>query len=518
MTEPPSTPPPAPLFATISEAFRAVAASSPASPALSCGAEELSYGELGDLVQRVAARLAGQSVGAGDRVAILGVNSIEWVAAFLACLDCGAVAVPLNYRLGRLELAGQLSQVQPHLILCDEALQACIAATTRDVVTLTLGRDGAGPGSIWSAEPMAVAPAAIDPRGPALISFTSGSTGMPKGAVLSHEALAAAANAYASALGTQPEDRTLVLVPLFHNTGFCDQLAHMIVVGGTVDLLPQFGTGAARRALRLRPASFLIAVPGILRLLATSDDAESIFSACRIACYGGSPMPDGWTHELATRWPNLRLYNCYGLTEFTSISHMLAPADLASHPGSVGRPVPGVEQQIIGADGPLAFGEVGELVLAGPSRMLRYWRAPAQTRAALQGRWLRTGDLGSISADGFLHLVGRASEVINRGGEKISPLQVEAALSLEPSIADAAVLGAPHPIFGESVVAFVSLRNDGGLDEERITRDLLDRVADYAVPERFFVLDELPRNAAGKVDRRALRRHAAEAIASGTAS
>ncbi len=161
MTNLPSTPPPAPLSTTISEAFRAVAASSPASPALSCGAEELSYGELGDLVQRVAAGLAGQSVGAGDRVAILGMNSIEWVAAFLACLDCGAVAVPLNYRLGRLELVGQLAQVEPHLVLCDEAFQACIAAATRDVVTLTLGREGAGAGSIWSAKPWAVERAAI---------------------------------------------------------------------------------------------------------------------------------------------------------------------------------------------------------------------------------------------------------------------------------------------------------------------------------------------------------------------
>jgi long-chain acyl-CoA synthetase len=314
-------------------------------------------------------------------------------------------------------------------------------------------------------------------------------------------------------MSTKESLRSLVMVPLFHNTGFCDQLAHMLLVGGTVDLLPAFGVAAAREALLRRPSTFLMGVPGILRLLATGEGGQEIFSACRIACYGGSPMPEAWIEDIASRWPQLRLYNSYGLTEFTSVSHLLDPGDLADHAHTVGRPVPGALQRIVADDGTeLPSGEVGNLHLTGPSRMKKYWRDRTRTSEVIRGRWLVTGDLGSVSEDGFLTLVGRASDVINRGGEKVSPLQVEAALSLVPEIAEAAVVGAPHPVFGERVVAFVALRDRTELDEQAVRAHLARRVADYAVPERFFVLDQLPRGSTGKVDRRALCASAGAAV------
>ena len=493
--------------ATLPHVLRARAAERPEQPALSAGSEELTYAELSGLVGALAGRLVGLGVRTGDRVAIVGVNSPEWVVAFLATIEAGAIAVPLNHRLGRLELAAQLAQVAPKLVLHDQQRSDAIGSLADASRRRTMDRGQPGPNSIWQAPPAALDPIEISPRAPALISFTSGSTGVSKGALISHGALVAAAAAYARTLGTSESDRTLVLVPLFHNTGFCDQLAHMLLVGGVCDLLAEFGTSAARAALRRRPASFLIAVPGILRLLAISEDADEIFSRCEIACYGGSPMPQPWLSELASRWPSLRLFNCYGLTEFTSVSHILKPADIAAHSGSVGCPVAGVEQRIVDAAGrQVPFGTAGELQLSGPTRMLRYWGAPGLTTRALDGRWLRTGDIGAVTQDGFLKLLGRAAEVINRGGEKISPLQVEAALSLEPHISEAAVIGAPHPIFGERVVAFVTLRGTTELEAEAVAGRLRERIADYAVPERFIVLDELPRNAAGKTDRHGLRR------------
>jgi acyl-CoA synthetase (AMP-forming)/AMP-acid ligase II len=175
--------------------------------------------------------------------------------------------------------------------------------------------------------------------------------------------------------------------------------------------------------------------------------------------------------------------------------------------------VAGAGHRIVGPGGaPVATGETGEIHVAGPSRMTGYWRAPEQTREALHGRWLATGDIGSITDDGFLRLVGRASEVINRGGEKISPTQVEAAVNLEPAIAEAGVVGAPHPIFGERVVAFITLTGASALDEDLTRSRLRELVADYAVPDRFFVVDELPRTAAGKVDRLELGRYARAAL------
>lgn len=483
------------------------ARSAPGAPAVVAGSSEVSYADLLELVGALNGRLRHHGVRPGDRVAILGLNSIEWVVAFLACLDAGAVAAPLSYRLSPLELEAQIALLKPRLVLADEEFleTATPGARVAGSTLLPLSGFEAGGESVWAGRSAGAVAAEVTPATHALISFTSGSTGAPKGAVISHEGLASAAGAYVAAMATDESDRTLAMVPLFHNTGFCDQLAHMLLVGGTLDLLPAFGVAAAREALLARPSTFLIGVPGILRLLATGAGGDETFSACRIACYGGSPMPEAWIDDLAERWPRLRLYNSYGLTEFTSVSHLLHPGELAGHAGTVGRPVPGALQRVVGAGGEeLARGEVGSILLTGPSRMKKYWRDRERTSEVIRGRWLVTGDLGSVDDDGFLTLVGRATEVINRGGEKVSPLQVEAALSLVPEIAESAVVGAPHPVFGERVVAFVALRNGDRLDEAAAREQLALRVADYAIPERFFVVDQLPRGSTGKVDRRAL--------------
>ena len=224
-------------------------------------------------------------------------------------------------------------------------------------------------------------------------------------------------------------------------------------------------------------------------------------------------MPQAWIADIAARWPRLRLYNSYGLTEFTSVSHLLDPDDLPEHAGTVGRPVPGAQQRIAGPDGmPLPPGETGSLLLAGPSRMKKYWRDRARTSEVIRGRWLVTGDLGSVGEDGFLTLVGRASEVINRGGEKVSPLQVEAALSL--GAGDRRGGRGRRPASGLRR-ARRGLRRPARrreLDDAAVREQLARRVADFAVPERFFVLDQLPRGSTGKVDRRALCASAAAAV------
>jgi acyl-CoA synthetase (AMP-forming)/AMP-acid ligase II len=237
--------------------------------------------------------------------------------------------------------------------------------------------------------------------------------------------------------------------------------------------------------------------------------ADDAFRHCRVLVYGGSSMPAGWIAELAERWPGIRLFNCYGLTEFTSVSHLLDPEYARARSDSVGRPVEGVRHQVVDDNGqPLTSGETGEVWLAGPMRMLGYWRAEAATRDAMRGEWLRTGDVGTIDGD-FLTVLGRSAEVINRGGEKIYVAPIEAVLSELPAIADAAVVGAPHPIFQERVIAWVVAREKNGFDEEATRRHLAERIPDYAVPETFVVTDDLPRNASGKVDRVLLRAEAA---------
>jgi acyl-CoA synthetase (AMP-forming)/AMP-acid ligase II len=202
----------------------------------------------------------------------------------------------------------------------------------------------------------------VDGAQPALISFTSGTTGNPKGAVLTHRALAAASTVFAEVIGTGPHDSTLVMVPLFHNTGFVDQLGHMLIVGGRTDLLRRFHAHQAVAAARDRAATFVAAVPSILRLIMISQGAEAVFAPATDVQYGGSPMPRAWIQELADRWPHLRLHHGYGLTEFTSAVSFLPPELAADHGESVGTPAPGVSVRLVSETGTdVPPGEVGEL-------------------------------------------------------------------------------------------------------------------------------------------------------------
>jgi long-chain acyl-CoA synthetase len=324
--------------------------------------------------------------------------------------------------------------------------------------------------------------------------------------VITQEALAISAAVYRRLLGTTSDTTTLVLVPLFHNTGFLDQLAQMLVAGGEVDLLREFHVGDAIEALVRRPATYLIGVPSILRLMMLDPRADAVFAPCRILAYGGAPMPPAWIGELHDRWPGLQPFNIYGLTEFTSLSHALRPEFAVTHGHTVGRPVERVRQRIVAEDGTDApAGEAGEVWLAGPMRMQGYLDDEPATAEAFGGPWLRTGDLGTVDDEGFLTLRGRIAEVILRGGEKIHASQVESELGALDSVAEAAVVGVPDDVLQERVVACVVERAGRTFDPDGARAELRDRIADYAVPERFLVVDELPRNANGKIDRAQVR-------------
>ena len=495
-----------PTFATVPEALGHWARARPAARALSAGTEELSYAEVADAVDALAARLAGAGVEAGDRLALLASNRVEWALGFLAGLRSGAVVVPLNTHLSPREIGRQLDACDPRLVLTDAGLLPLLERANARCSIMLLERDAPPARSIWGRAPGTLPAGPPVPGAPALIAFTSGSTGPPKGAVISHEALMHSAGAFAEALGTGCDDSTLVLVPLFHNTGYVDQLAHMLLVGGAVDLMGDFGTTRAIEALSRRPATYLIAVPSVYRLLMLSDDADVAFRSCRIAAYGGSLTPPAWLDELGERWPAMGLYNIYGLTEFTSMSHVRSPDD-DSAPGSIGRPVAGVRQQLMDSDEqPVTRpNEPGELWIAGPMRMSGYWQGAGATRDVFRGDWLRTGDIAYLDEAGCATVVGRSADVINRGGEKIYPSQVEAALCELPDVVEAAVVGVTHPIFQNRVVACVVTRRHAALDEEAARGHLLDRVARYAVPEEYRLVPALPRNAAGKVDRSQVR-------------
>ncbi|MFC9767201.1 class I adenylate-forming enzyme family protein [Rhodococcus jostii] len=474
---------------------------------------EISYAELLSLIDSTAARLSAAGVRPGDRVVLSGINTPAWVVTFLAALRMRAVIVPLNSRLGAEQLRPLIDLVEPRIVLVDHT-QLEVFTTARIAESGTPVHP-LGSGDITDAftgmpiDHRWYAPGTEDRDTLALLSFTSGTTGNPKAASISHGSLVDSSSLYVPWMALRERAVSTILVPLFHNTGYVDQLGFMLVIGGQVDLVPRFRTTTAIDAMTRRPPSHLASVPSIYRMLMLTEHADTILGSCRHALVGGAGMPPAWSTEFFERWPELNLFHVYGLTEFTSATHLLPAEEIIDHGDTVGYPVAGVQCSIRDTDGnEVPVGAAGEVWVSGPMRMLEYWKRPDATADAFSGQWLRTGDVGAVDPDGRLRLLGRINQVINRGGEKILPTQLEDLLAHSTAIAEVAVVGLPDPVMGERIVAGVVLRDGHALDETDAKAQLHGRVPDYAVPEQFVIIDELPHNASGKID----RTHATELI------
>jgi acyl-CoA synthetase (AMP-forming)/AMP-acid ligase II len=436
---------------------------------------------------------------------LLGENSLEWVIAFLACQRARIIVAPTNTRVSATQVVEQARVLDARLIvvgdelsdMVEEASAAGFASVSLNAICAQAGEHDDG--SI-EAESMQFATSTDT----ALVSFTSGTTGVPKGATISHGALYEMSSSFSDYFETGPQDNTLVMVPIFHNTGFVDQLGHMIVSGGSTSLLPRYRTTLAANELVNNPVTYLAAVPSMLRMLMLHEAAEQIFSTIRTIMFGGSPMPGAWTDELVRRWPHLRLVHAYGLSEFTSVCTFLPPDMVTTKGESVGLPLPGVEIAVMADGEQVAAGEYGEVWMSGPTRMIGYWKRPDLTSEKFVGPWLRSGDIGRLDAEGYLWLAGRVDEVINRGGEKILPNFVESHISHHPRIASVSVFPYPDEVLQQRVAAAVELRQGAEFDEADLKRFLAQSMPDYAVPDIWVVYDELPLNAAGKIDRRAV--------------
>lgn len=482
-------------FPTLPDALSHWAATTADALALTAGSDEFTYGELAGRVTSCMAWLDQQGVRPGDRVVIVGHNTAPWIIHYLAVLSLGAVIAPANNRLNPGQFADQVALLEAALVLVDEAHAEIVADVPEELIRPLGLANGVRPRRPFPGP---------DPSSPALISFTSGTTGKPKGATLTQEALAEASWAFVRVLGTQQHDSTLVVVPMFHNTGFVDQFGHMLLLGARTDLLHKFSTKAAIAAFAARPVTYLAAVPSIIRLIMLADGAEKAFDSLRVLLYGGSPMPAAWIDELLGRWPLLRPFHGYGMTEYGSAVSFLTPEYARDHGESVGFAVPGTSIRIVGDDGAdVRPGEVGELWVQGPTLMKGYWRQPELTASKIHQGWLRTGDLARVD-DGLYYIEGRVDDVINRGGEKVLPAHVEAILADVRSVAQSCVFAVPDPILQSRVWAAVEERPGGSFDEVEAYGMLQSKLPDYAVPERFCVLNPMPRTASGKIDRRAI--------------
>jgi long-chain acyl-CoA synthetase len=309
-------------------------------------------------------------------------------------------------------------------------------------------------------------------------------------------------------LGYREDDVGLVTLPLFHVTALHSQLVALLACGATVVLQAEYET---RRMLELagrHRVTALFLVPAVFKLVTLRDDLAAFdLSRVRLAAYGGAPMDPETIRALERLLPGVELHNCYGLTECSSLATVLPSSAVLSRADSVGLPVPGTEAEVRDETGArLPRDAAGELHLRGPNVVQGYWGAPEKTRAAIQEGWLRTGDVARIDEQGFVYVLDRVKDMINRGGEKIYGLEVENALYAFSGVAEAAVVGVPHEVFGEVPVAFVAPFPGASIDPEALRAHCRTRLADFKVPVAVRFVERLPRNPGGKVLKQELRR------------
>lgn len=480
------------------------------SDAVVCMGQRWSYRQLDAEVARIASGLAAQGVVAGERVALVMGNRPEFVAVLFALQRLGAIAVPIGEREQRPGLAYMLQQCGACAIVFDAALAERIPLA-EEVPSLRLRIVvGASAGALSLHALAAGAPVATAPvreQDTALILYTSGTTGRPKGAMLTHLNVAHSVRHYALCMGVRTGDRSALAVPASHVTGLIAIIAAMVHVGGAIVMLPEFKAPAFLQLLADERVTHTLMVPAMYQLCLMQPGLDRArLPHWRVGGYGGAPMPVSSIDALTERLPGLGLVNAYGATETTSPATMMPAGLTRAHADSVGVALPCADVRVMDEEGcELPAGVPGELWIAGPMVVPGYWDNPEATAASFTAGYWHSGDLGSIDEQGFVRLFDRKKDMLNRGGFKIYSVEVEHCLVALPGIVEAAIVGRPCPVLGERVHAFLYAPGMAQ-DDAAVRAHCAAHLSDYKVPETItWSAEPLPRNAGGKLLKRALR-------------
>lgn len=483
----------------------------PEGEALVCGDERLTYRELLAMSERIAAGLAGHGIGPGDRVALLLGNRIEFVLVLFAAARLGAITVPISIREQAPGLAYMLDHCGAKLVVHEPELGPLLPSAAdapglrvRIAISVCAGSDVF---AALLANFAAPAPVVVQEEDTAVIMYTSGTTGRPKGAMLTQLSIVHSSMHYQIAMGLGPADCAIAAVPLSHVTGLVALITTMVRCAGKLVVMPAFKAAdflvlAAREGM-----THSLMVPAMYNLcLLCPDFAEYDLSRWRIGAYGGAPMPVATIMALAQTVPSLMLMNCYGSTETTSPATLMPPGQTAAHNDSVGAALACADIRVMDDAGrELPPDHLGEIWIGGPMTVRGYWDNPEATAAGFTAGYWHSGDIGSIDAEGYVKVVDRMKDMINRGGYKIYTIEVENALYAHPAVQECAVVSKPCPVLGERVHAFVALKNPGATAVE-LKEFCNTRLSDYKVPESFTLSDTaLPRNANGKLLKQAMR-------------
>lgn len=464
-----------------------------------------SFAVLAAAAERLGNWLARCGLGRGDHLLIVMGNEPALIVAKYGCWHVGAVAVPANIRSTQAELEQLIGQARARMVLCDPQRADLVRAAARScaIAAGCLAEDLAGSarlivrGKARPAKPPRV-PVAEDL---AVVAFTSGTTGKPKGVMLTHANLMWSSLACSGARGDLQDGVGACLSPLSHTPVFVSHLLCRLLLGQTAVLLEKLEVPAVLEASERHGITDLPLIAGmVFNFVAHGEIPERKRRTIRKVSIGGAPTPMTTKHQLGELFPGAEIIEAYGQSESTDGVTMARGRSVFERPGTVGTVNPHVAVRIRrGTRGFAATGEEGEIIIGGPTVMRGYYRDPSATAAQLQQGWLHTGDLGRFDEDGYLYITGRVKDLIISGGENISPTEVEEALRHHPLIADIAVIGTPHPRWGEQVTAIV-VRRSAALDAEAVITFAGERLSPFKRPRRIEFVDSLPRNSANKVE------------------
>lgn len=483
---------------TLGDLLREKARRHPEKPVVLTEQEIVSYDELDRSATALARWLLDHDLSAGDRVAIHWSNAVVPVKVFFACFKAGLVAVPINTRFKADEIAYVLQHSGARV--CFSQPELASAARERIASCPSLYRLLT---ELPECESVNDDLPAVGPTQPAAILYTSGSTANPKGVTHTHETLCAMARLVGTVVGEEGLHRVLVTTSMMHIGGFAWDLLAAVYASGAVVMLSAFDAPTALDLIERFRCTYTVALPTMIRFLIEEQARKprNVRSLSRFLSAGDSLPVDSYRrfHQLF----GIPVLECLGMTECSPTCWNTADDHRA---GSIGKPRNGIAFRVVdmtGSDVP--EGDIGELAISSPANFVGYWEDPAATAATLRDGWLFTGDLVRKDAEGYYYFEGRLKHIIIRGGSNISPQQVEEALFQHPSVLEAAVVGVPDAVYGEKVVAFVSLRPDSSASEKRLREFARERLADYKVPEQILFLNSPPKNATGKVQRRQLK-------------
>ncbi|OYW13857.1 MAG: hypothetical protein B7X02_01305 [Rhodospirillales bacterium 12-54-5] len=466
----------------------------------------ITYADASEIAGKLSAVLVARGVRPGDRVAVQAEKSAEMILLYLACMRAGAAILPLNTAYTLVELEYLLSDSTPALIVCRPSDETAVASLTRRLglsEPLTLGVDGDGSLMAWSADAEAGPIVHRTPEDLAAVLYTSGTTGRPKGAMLTHS------NLYINVLqcsrwmvGLEPgNERMLAVIPFFHVFAMTVAMNLAIANGMVMIIHPKFELKHVLADIAQKKPTLM---PGVSTLYATINNYAFIhkydLSSIKMCISGGGPLPV----EVKQNFEKLTgcaLVEGYGLTESSPVTSC-NPLRGVNKTGSIGLPLPGTVMEVIDKDDgvtPMKVGEIGEICISGPQVMAGYLNRADETDKVLRNGRLHTGDLGYVDADGYFFIVDRLKEMIIVGGYKIFPRQVEELLYAYPAVVEAAVIGLTHPTRGQMIKAFLVLKEGATLDESALKDYLRKNISAYAIPHAFEVRTSLPKSAIGKI-------------------